>query len=174
MRKGWLFAASLLLAGCVRYPEPYKPPMQRRPVEIDRAGRLSHFTAMNSPEAPRHFIAGVLDLNDGSWRWCLQRAVFQFELPTTAHKRLMAEITVPELTFKQTGPVKITVRVGTHVLDTLEFSKHEQRNFEKAVPADWLSANTPQLVSLEIDKIWRSPEDGVERGFILSRIGFLE
>jgi hypothetical protein len=32
----------------------------------------------------------------------------------------------------------------------------------------------PVLVSLEIDKLWKSPEDGVERGFILTRLGFVE
>jgi hypothetical protein len=174
MTRRWLLAVWVLEAACVRYPEPYRPPMQRKPVEIARTGKLSHFIAMNSPDAARHILDGVLDLNDGTWRWCMKQAVFQFELPTTSHKRLLAEITVPELTFSQTGPVKITVRVGTHVLERLEFAKHEQRYFEKPVPAEWLTPDTPLLVSLEIDKVWRSPDDGVERGFILTRIGFIE
>jgi hypothetical protein len=143
-------------------------------MEISPATRLSHFVAMNSADAERHIVDGVLGLNDGTWRWCLKQAVFQFDLPDTKSKRLMAELTVPELTFKQTGPVKITVRVSGHVLDTLEFPKHEQRTFEKEVPESWLMTGAPVLVSLEIDKLWKSPEDGVERGFILTRLGFVE
>ena len=119
-------------------------------------------------------VEGVLGLNDGTWRWCLKRAVFQFELPDTRHKKLMVDLTVPELTFRQTGPVKITVRVGSHVLDTLEFDKHGQRSFEKEVPAEWLVPEAPLMVSLEVDKLWRSPDDGAERGFILTRLGFVE
>jgi len=174
MTTRWLVAICLLLAGCVKYPEPYRPPMQRRPMEISPATRLSHFVAMNSADAERHIVDGVLGLNDGTWRWCLKQAVFQFDLPDTKSKRLMVELTVPELTFKQTGPVKITVRVSGHVLDTLVFPKHEQRTFEKEVPESWLMTGAPVLVSLEVDKLWKSPEDGVERGFILTRLGFVE
>lgn len=172
-RRFWLLG-SAALASCVRYPEPYRPPMQRRPVEIGGQEKLSHFIAMNAPEAERHIVEGVLGVNDGTWRWCLRRAVFQFELPDNKHKRLLAELTVPELTFKQTGPVKITIRVGSNILDTLDFSKDEQRTFEKAVPPEWLPAGAPILVSLEIDKLWRSPSDAAERGFILTRLGFIE
>lgn len=172
-RRWWLLGAAGL-AGCVRYPEPYRPPMQRRPVEIGGAERLSHFIAMNAPDAGRHIVEGVLGLNDDTWRWCLRRAVFQFELPDNRHKRLLAELTVPELTFKQTGPVKITVSVGPRILETLDFPKHEQRTFEKPVPPEWITPGAPILVSLEIDKLWRSPDDGAERGFILTRLGFIE
>lgn len=172
-RRCWLLC-SVALAGCVRYPEPYRPPMQRRPVEIGGHEKLSHFIAMNAPEAERHIVAGVLGVNDGAWRWCLRRAVFQFVLPDNKHKRLLAELTVPEITFRQTGPVKITIRVGNHILDTLDFPKDEQRTFEKPVPPEWLTPAAPILVSLEIDKLWRSPGDGAERGFILTRLGFVE
>lgn len=174
MTRRLVLAGCVALSGCVRYPEPYRPPIQRNPVEVDEASRLSHFTAMNGKDAERHIVDGVLSLNDGSWRWCMKRAVLQFSVPDARHKKLLAELTIPELTFQQTGPVKIAVNVDSHLLDTLTFDKPEGRTFEKAVPPEWIKPDEPILVSLEIDKIWRSPTDGAERGFILTRLGFIE
>lgn len=174
MTRRLLLAGSVALTGCVRYPEPYRPPMQRNPVEIEANSKLSHFIAMNSADAERHIVDGVLGLNDGSWRWCMKRAVFQFDVPDAKHKKLLAEITIPELTFEQTGAVKIRVTIGSHVLDTVSFDKPEVRTYEKAAPPEWIKTDEPVLVSLEIDKLWRSPSDGAERGFILTRVGFVE
>ncbi len=174
MTRRLLVAGTVALAGCVRYPEPYRPPMQRNPVEIEANSKLSHFIAMSEADAERHIVDGVLGLNDGSWRWCLKRAVFQFNVPDAKHKKLLAELTIPELTFAQTGPVKIRVTIGAHELDTISFDKPEVRTYEKAAPAEWIRTDEPVLVSLEIDKLWRSESDGAERGFILTRLGFVE
>ncbi len=170
-----LLIATLALAGCVKYPEPYRPPIQRRPMEITETNKLGHFIYMNAPNATHHFVADVLvDLNDGNWRWTLKSPTLQFVLPSTQAMRLRADLTVAELTFEQTGPVKITVHVGGHLLDTIEFAKPGQRVWEKAVPAEWLTAGGPVLVRLEIDKLWTAPADGVKRGFILTSIGFVQ
>lgn len=168
-----LFA--VLSAACVKYPEPFRPPIQRRPAEITSATRLQHFIAMNDPKAPEHFISGMIPgLNDGAWRWTHQSPTFQFQLSTTQALRLQAKIAIPEITFKDTGPVKIKVHIGSHLLDTIDFPKPEQRVWEKEVPADWLSTDRPVLVRMEIDKLWKSTADGAERGFILNSLGFVQ
>jgi len=170
-----LLLAVLVPAACVKYPEPFRPPIQRRPAEITSSTRLQHFIAMNDPRAPEHFISGMVPgLNDGTWRWTLKSPTFQFQLPTTQGLRLKANLAVPEITFKDTGPVKITVHIGSHLLDTIDFPKHEQRQWEKEVPADWLTTDRPVLVRMEIDKLWKSDADGAERGFILNSLGFVQ
>jgi hypothetical protein len=170
-----LLLFALASAACVKYPEPFRPPIQRRPAEITEATRLKHFIAMNDPQAPEHFISGMIPgLNDGTWRWTDKSPTFQFQLPTTKALRLKANIAIPEITFKDTGPVKITVHIGSHLLDTIDFPKHEQRFWEKDVPADWLTTDRPVLVRMEIDKLWKSPADGAQRGFILTSLGFIQ
>ncbi|MBN9661231.1 MAG: hypothetical protein J0H49_23765 [Acidobacteria bacterium] len=165
----------LLFAGCVKYPEPYRPPVQRKPVEMGGDAKLSHFIGMSMPSAADHFISGVVpDLHDGSWRWVTKSPTFQFQVPTTKSLRLKADLTVPDVTFEQTGPVKITIAINSRLLDTLEFPKPGQRIFEKPVPAEWLTTERPNLVRLEIDKLWTSPADGVQRGFIITSIGFVQ
>lgn len=167
--------AALLLAGCVKYPEPYRPPVQRRPMEVTAQGKLTYFIHMNAPDAPRHLVTDVLaELNDGSWRWTLKRPTVQFQLPSTESLRLRADLTIADVTYEQTGPVKITVHVGGHLLDVIDCAKPGQRVWEKAVPAEWLTAGSPVLVRMEIDKLWTSPSDGVQRGFILTSLGFVQ
>jgi len=170
-----LLLIAVVLAGCVKYPEPYRPPIQRRPMELTETNRLKHFVHMNAPDAMNYVVADVMpELNDGNWRWTLKSPTLQFQLPSTAAMRLSADLTIPDITYQQTGPVKITVYIGGHLLDTIDCPKPGQRTWEKAVPAEWLSSDTPVLVRMEIDKIWTSPSDGAQRGFILTRIGFVQ
>lgn len=170
-----LLLAALALAGCVKYPEPYRPPIQRRPMEITESNKLSYFVNMNAPNAMHHVVADVIpELHDGTWRWTLKSPTLQFQLPSTQSMRLRADLTVPEITLKQTGPVKITVQIGGHLLDTIACSKPGQQLWEKAVPPEWLTTDSLVLVRMEIDKVWISPSDGVQRGFILTRIGFVQ
>ncbi|MBI5280694.1 MAG: hypothetical protein HY858_03350 [Candidatus Solibacter usitatus] len=175
MRRAWPALCCLLLCGCVKYPEPYRPPEQRKPLELRDATRLGYFTAMNSPHAPEHFVSDVLpELHDGAWRWVMQCPTFQFQLPVTRSMRLLADITVPEITFKQTGPVQITVHVSGRLLGTIEVAKPGQLQWEKDVPEGWLTTERPVLVRMAIDKLWTSPEDGARRGFIITRLGFVQ
>lgn len=165
----------LLLAGCLKYPEPYRPPVQRKPLEINGDHALTHFFFMNAPDAEDHFLSGILpELHDGAWRWVMKKATFQFGLFTTNALRLKADLAVPDFILKQTGPVKISVSVEGHPLDTSEFSTAGSQVFEKPVPAEWLTTTRPVQVSLEADKLWTSPADGSQRGFIVTSIGFVQ
>jgi hypothetical protein len=164
---------ALTLAGCVRYPEPYAPPTQRLPLDVDAPERLKHFIAMSDPLAPRHIVSGVLpELHDDSWRWTLQNPVFRFHLPTTLGLTLQADLTVPDASFQQTGPVRITVWVETHQLAVIEFKKPDKILWRKEVPAAWLPTDQPVQVNMQIDKMMRSGDKAW--GFIVTSIGFTQ
>lgn len=167
--------AALALAGCVKYPEPYRPPIQRRPMEITDNNKLQHFVSMNAPRVQDYIVGDILpELNDGQWRWTLKNPTLQFQVPTTRGLRLLIDFAIAGITFEQTGPVKITVQIGGHTLDTIDCPAPGNRVWEKAVPPEWLTTSGPVLVRLDIDKIWTAPSDGVKRGFILTRIGFVQ
>ena len=166
-------AALLALAACSPYPEPFHPPVQRQPLDIDAPARLRHFFAMSEPAASRQIVSGVLpELHDNSWRWTLQRPVFLFSIPTTEGLSLQADLTVPDVSFKQTGPVNITVWVETHQLDVIHFGKDAKILWRKPVPAAWLSTERPVQVTMEIDKMMRSGDQAW--GFIVTSIGFVQ
>lgn len=164
----------LALAGCTKIPDTYAPPIQRKTPEEASLG-LKHFVAMSAPDASDYVVADVLPaVEAGGWRWTMQKPALRFRVPTTQNLRLMAEFTVPEITFQQTGPVSISFYVNDHLLETKRYDKFGGETFEKAVPADWISTEAPVIVRMEIDKMWVAPTDGVRRGFILNRIGFVQ
>lgn len=165
----------LLLTGCTKIETVYAPPIQRVPANEWAKGRLKPFITMDSPDAMDHVVEQVVPaLESGLWRWTLQKPTFQFMLPETKGMKLRVDLTVPELTLKQTGPVTIQFFVQGHLLDRLTIDKPGDHRFLKPVPEDWLGTEMPVVVRLEIDKMWKSPVDGIERGFIVTRLGFVQ
>lgn len=172
MKRAPLFLV-LLFAGCTRIPEVYAPPMQR--VIEEKPRTLQHFVQMGSPEVMSYALADVVPtVEDGGWRWTLQKPKFRFQLPGTQGLQLRIDYVVPDLILKQTGPLRIAVYVEDHLLDTVLADKDGDHQFLKPVPPDWLTTDRPVIVRLELDKIWVSPTDQVRRGIILRRIGFVE
>jgi hypothetical protein len=174
MRIVLLFAAFIMLASCRRLPEFYTPAAARASAHVAAPGELSHFAAMDSPDAANHIVSGILNNTEGSWRWCMKRAELQFSVPAVNRLRLKADITVAELTFPQTGPVKIEVAIDGRVLDTIRYDKPEGRTFEVEVPDGLLTAGKPVHVVLTADKEWIAPDTGEHRGFILTSAGFVQ
>ncbi|MCC7154837.1 MAG: hypothetical protein IT161_09710 [Bryobacterales bacterium] len=173
--KRLLVCLPLLLAGCTKIETVYAPPIQRVPANEWAKGRLKPFITMDSPDAMDHVVEQVVPaLESGLWRWTLQKPTFQFMLPETKGMKLRVDLTVPELTLKQTGPVTIQFFVQGRLLDRLTIDKPGDHRFLKPVPEDWLGTEMPVVVRLEIDKMWKSPVDGIERGFIVTRLGFAQ
>ena len=168
----WL---ALGLAGCTKIESVYAPPIQRISANDWPKGRLKYFITMDAHDAMDHVVEQVLpNLESGGWRWTMQRPTFRFMVPETKGMKLRVDLTVPELTFKQTGPVTISFYVQDHYLDKLTVTQSGDARFFKAVPAEWLGTEMPVVVRMEIDKMWTSPVDGIQRGFILTRLGFVQ
>jgi hypothetical protein len=130
---------------------------------------------MSAPDVADYIVEDVLTgSNSDTWLWAMQRPVLRFRLPTTRAMKLLVDLTVPEITFQQTGPVTIRFFVNDHLLGTERYDSPGARTFEKPVPPEWISTEAPVMVRMEIDKMWVAPTDGVRRGFILSRAGFVQ
>ncbi|MFM2124485.1 MAG: hypothetical protein RL328_936, partial [Acidobacteriota bacterium] len=86
----------------------------------------------------------------------------------------VADFTVPEATFKTTGPVTIAFHVNGHTVETIRCAEPGARKLSKAVPPEWIVAGKENIVGAEIDKLWVSPDDGAQLGFILTQIGLTE
>ncbi len=167
-------AAALLLASCSRQPAFYSPQEVRAAAPVLAPAKLSHFTAMNAPGAANHIVSGILALSDGSWRWCMKRAELQFRVPVASSLRFRAELAISEMTFKQTGPVRIEVAIDERSLDTIVFDKPGNRTLELDVPDGTLPADRPVRITLTADKEWTAPDTGERRAFILTSAGFVQ
>lgn len=173
--KRFSFAAVLLvLAGCVAQPERYAPPMQRQPLIGPDTSRIKHFIAMNDPDAEAHIIRDVRTLEGDSFRWTGQKPTLRFVLPRTRDLKFKADFSVSSETLKQTGPFHIDYYVNGRLLDRVLYDTPGEKQFEKAVPAEWLVKGGDTVVSMELDKVYVASADGARLGVTLVRAGFLD
>ncbi len=120
-----------------------------------------------------HFLSGILPPANG-WSWTNQRPMVKVKTHGTQNVHYLIDFSVPDVTFKETGPVTIRFLVNDHVLDSVRYDKPGPQHFEKDVPAEWLKPDSEERVGAEIDKVWVSKTDGARLGFILNRIGLTE
>ena len=162
----------LLAAGCSRGPDIFTPPIERRPIE-GVVPDLAEFTEMGAPLASHHLVRDFLDAPAGQiYRWTNQQPTLRFHVRRTANRILRLDFVVADVTFKDTGPVTVTVTVNGRTLGAVRYDSPGEKRFEKPVPADWLDAD-PTIVSVEIDKVWVSKTDGARLGVMLRGAGFV-
>lgn len=166
--------ALLALVSCLKLPEHYSPEAARPAAHVPAPGEVSHFTAMDGAGAANHIVSGVLDGGGAPWRWCEKQAVLRFKLPETRGLRFRADIAISEMTFAQTGPVRIDVAIDGKRLDTIVYDKPESRTTQFEVPAAMVTTGQPVVVALTADKDWVEPGTGVRRGFIVTSAGFVQ
>jgi hypothetical protein len=177
LRRSLAFAALLLAlaAGCKRYPDTYAPPEQRQPLNLEEPPEFKSFLTMNDAAAPLHFVKDIKpDLQGGAWRWTLKQPTVMLSAPKERGLKFVAEVAIPDITFRDTGRVSITVTINGSKLDTFVFPKPGSRRLEKPIPDGWLRAGEDNTVTMEIDKLWTAQQDGVQVGFILTSVGFAE
>ncbi|MEO8025064.1 MAG: hypothetical protein ABI823_01240, partial [Bryobacteraceae bacterium] len=175
-RSGWncvLVAFGLTLSSCVTMPETYAPPIQRDPIENARPYRIQRVIAMGEPDAEAFLVKDIArgTAEGGAWRWTQKRPTVRVVLKGAEKQKLVVDYTIPDATFAQTGPVTLDFYVNDQKLDTVRIVKAGQQHFEKPVPMEWLKANAENLLAVEIDKMYVSPQDQSTLGFVLTRMG---
>jgi len=94
-------------------------------------------------------------------------------IDATDNVKMSADFAIWDDGFKQTGPLEFSYFVNGRLLDKVKYATPGYKHFEKAVPAGWLAADAESTISVDVDKLYVSPQDGKKFGFILTRIGFL-
>ena len=129
---------------------------------------------MNHPYATLYFVKDIsASLSAGVWRWTGKRPTLRFRVPVRERLSFAADLSVPELTMQQTGPVTIKFAVNDIPLRTVRYDTPGAQHFQNPVPAAWLKLDGENIVSAEIDKLYRAA-DHTDLGFILVRAGFVE
>lgn len=128
---------------------------------------------MGSPAASDFFVKDVMPVPaDQGWTWTGQNPTFRILALSTGSLKLVADFSIWDVALKQTGPVELSFFINGQLLDKVRYDSAGPKHFEKAIPATWVTSATESMVSVTIDKLWVSPEDGARFGFILSKIGF--
>ena len=131
----------------------------------------SRIVNMGDPDAPLHFVRDISDGLNGSWRWAQQRPAIKIRVRSEEKLKYLIDFTLPDVTFKETGPVTITFSVNGHELDRVRYVQQGVQHFEEPVPEEWLIPGEDAVIGAEIDKVWVAREDGARLGFIITRMG---
>ena len=175
MTPGWKIMCLVLcvtLAGCD--PAPWFAVPQQRPSLGNVTGHAARVVEMDDPLADQRIVRDILPLTDTTWRWTGRRPAVKISIRADENLKYSIDFTLPQVTFKDTGPVSIAFTVNDHVLDRVRYTEPGFKHFEKAVPPDWLAIDAYAIVGAEIDKLWIDPDSGRKYGFIVSRMGLTE
>ncbi len=170
-----MLVLTLAGAGCVSIPNTYAPPMERRPVTGYGFNAFGSMVAMNAPDAPEHIVQDISPkVESGAWRWAFRRPVMRFALTRVKGVKVSVDFGLAKEAMDATGPVTLSYFVNDKLLESVRYDKPGKQHYEKPVPPEWLRADSMTTLAIEIDKLFKSPQDGVQLGFILSRAGFIE
>jgi hypothetical protein len=167
-------AAALALASCSRQPDHYSPAATRPAARELQPGELAHFTAMSAPGAANHIVSGVLNHGGDSWRWCGKDVELRFVVPVSRGLKFRTELAIADMTFPQTGPVRIDVSIAGGPPHAIDFDKPETRTVEWEIADGSIPAGQPVKVTFTATKDWTPPEGGEPRAFILTSAGFVQ
>jgi len=164
---------ALLAAGCGSRSVWYPPPEQRASLSLPSSFPFGYFVTMSDPNANAYILGGFRDQSEGTWRWTHEHPALQFYLPRVPRLRFLMDLTFPDQTFAQTGPVELTIRINGREFDRVRYGKPGSQEYTKETPWQWLRADAVNTVALDPDKTAPGP-DGERLGFVLSRAGFVE
>lgn len=173
MIRAALAVLALTLCACREPSLEYPPPEQRPNLEGYHLAP-ARVLDMDAPDATFHFVRDISPALIASWRWTDQHPAVRIRVRDKQNLKYTIDFTLPEITFKDTGPVTIAFLVNGHELDRIRYAVAGFQHFEKPVPPDWLEDYKDATVEAEIDKIWISKDDGARFGFILTRIGLTQ
>lgn len=160
-----------ILCSCGNLPEPYAPPAQRPFFEArPEAARI---LSMADAGVESHFVHDIsAELQGHSWRWTGKRPTIRLHLNSTQKLVFSMDFAIAESTFRQTGPVTLSLFVNDRLLDRVRYAAPGRRRFQKPVPAEWLETGENATLAAEIDKVWTPPAPGgTPLGFILVALG---
>jgi len=162
----------LLAAACGCQPGSFAPPPQRSSAAGWEPGNFASFVAMDDALADDYIVRDIA-AERGVFRWAFLHPELRFRVSDSRKLKFAAEVAIPEVTFKDTGPVTITILIEGKPLATLRCPRAEKYQIEKPVPPDWVQAGKVVHVTFETEPRWISPLDGAQLSFLLYSAGFI-
>jgi len=164
---------TLLNAACGREAGWYNIPAQQSlDLGPDPAG-VGPAVKMADPDADDYIVRDV-GLMPGVWRWAYLHPELRFRVRHSEGLHFTAEINIPEVTFKVTGPVVVTYSIDRQRLGAIRCDRPGTYDINTEVPSGWVRPGQYIHVTFDADRHWVSPDDGAQLSFLLLRAGFTE
>jgi hypothetical protein len=128
---------------------------------------------MDDPRSAECIVSDVsTTIEGGIFRWTYLKPTLQFHLDAYERQRFVMDFSVVERTFRDTGPVTLSVYINDRFLAAVLCSHPGDYHLERSVPASWLKGADPIIVKAILDRVWVAPADGARLGYILLAAGF--
>lgn len=134
---------------------------------------LGQFVRMGETLAPDHMVRDI-STEQGVFRWAYRHPELRFRVERAEGLRFLAEIAIPEVTFKTTGPVSVSAFINGKPLDSIRCPQPGKYEISKAVPSGWIDVTKVVQVTFEAEPRWVAPDDGNELSFLLYSAGFVD
>ena len=168
-----LVIGAMLTVSCGRQAGAFAVPPQRSlDLGHDPSDGLS-FVTMDDPQVDAYLVNDISP-ERGFRRWALVRPELRFRLKEARHLIFAAEFTIPEVTYKVTGPVTVSYAVNGRTLGSLRCARAGDYRVAKPVPEGLVEPDKPIRVTFEANPRWISPEDGAQLSFLLRSAGFTQ
>ncbi len=144
-----------------------REPVDRVSAEvIVRRQPTLEYVRMNDPEAPRHIVSGVYELEDNKFRWMSSQAVLVLKGPA-GPKTLRVALYVPGQSLSK--PVRVSVDgkgVMSATFDSAGPFRLESKPFQPG--------GATATITIEISETFSAPGDRRRLGVILTEVGFVD
>jgi hypothetical protein len=95
-------------------------------------------------------------------------------VPDAGRLRFVMDFSLPERTFRETGPVTLTLTINGKLFDRARFDTPGQLHYSHPAAPEFLNLHGENRVAIDPTPVWVSKADGGKLGFIISRAGFAE
>ena len=168
-----LAIVALLTVSCGREGGVYTlPPQRSLDLGPDPSSALA-FVTMDDPQVDEYLVNDISP-DHGFRRWTFTHPELRFRLKDAHHLIFAAEFTIPEVTYKVTGPVTVSYAVNGRTLGSMRCAHAGDFRLEKSVPDGLVEPDKPIRVTFETNPRWISPEDGAQLSFLLRGAGFTQ
>ena len=167
-----LLISTVFVTGCVPMQDSYGVPPQHAALTAPEPMAERGIVSAADPRASTFFVNDVKAL-EGHWCWTGQKPELRFRLADVSIRRAVVNFTIHEITFKDTGPLRMNFLVNGRLLETVRYDTPGEKIFEKPVPRGWLQPDSDNMLSFVIENPWIASSDGVKLGVLLQRAGFV-
>ena len=168
-----LVITCVLTVSCGRKVAAYPPPAQRSLELGPDPGGVGAFVNMGDPLANDYLVQDIGREPDVR-RWAFSKPELRFRVSASGNLRFTAEFTIPEITFKATGPVTVSCAVNGKFLGGLCCDHAGDFRLDLPVPKGLVEPEKIVRVTFEANPRWVSPEDGAQLSFLLRSAGFTQ
>ncbi len=120
----------------------------------DNEATVSEVVPANDSRVTSQLVRGFYELESGTWRWTMPKFAIRFLVPAGAKEKgavLKADLVLPEVIFKSTGPIRLTATAGGKSLGEQPLAQVGDHSISYSIPAEALTTETI-TVEFTLDK----------------------